>query len=104
MTDVSGFDQMPWRQEAACLSHASDLFFPAGETGQAVHVIAMAKEICRDCPVGSECLFYAVSTGQRFGIWGGTDENDRRRLRRRWVATRGAAEEVDLVGWLSKAS
>lgn len=96
--------EVPWRQEASCRSHDSGLFFPAGETGEAARVISRAKEICQDCPVSLECLFYAVSTGQRFGIWGGTDENDRRRLRRRWVAARGAAEEVDLVGWLSKAS
>lgn len=97
-------DELPWRELAACRTHDADLFFPAGETGEAALTIRLAKRICSECPVGLDCLFYAVSTGQRFGIWGGTDANDRRRLRRRWVAARGNVGEVDLIGWLSKAS
>lgn len=97
-------DELPWRELAACRTHDADLFFPSGETGGAALTIRLAKRICAECPVELDCLYYAVSTGQRFGIWGGTDENDRRRLRRRWVAARGNVGEADLIGWLSKAS
>lgn len=97
-------DETHWRELASCRDHTDNLFFPVGETGTAVRAIAMAKAVCRDCPVGLDCLNYAVSTGQRFGIWGGMDENERRHLRRRWVASQRSAAEVDLVGWLSRAS
>jgi len=59
------------------------LFFPIGTTGRAVDEIAMAKEICTTCDVRSQCLDYALRTDQDFGIWGGFDEDERRRLRQR---------------------
>lgn len=93
-----------WRDVAACTSFEQDLFFPAGETGRAAADIDKAKGICGDCPAQMECLDYAVTTGQRFGVWGGTDENERRLLRRRWVAAQRNRESVDFVGWLSRAS
>lgn len=93
-----------WREQASCRDHTDNLFFPVGETGAAVLEIARAKAVCRDCPVGLDCLYYAVTTGQRFGIWGGLDEGERRQLRRRWVASQRSAPEVDLIGWLSRAS
>ncbi len=42
-----------------------------------------AKRICHRCPVRSECLRWALDTGQDHGIWGGADEAERRTLRRR---------------------
>jgi WhiB family redox-sensing transcriptional regulator len=41
-----------------------------------------AKEVCRGCVVSNECLEYAIENGERFGIWGGKSERERRRLRR----------------------
>lgn len=78
--------EFEWRQHAACLEHDPELFFPAGTVGASAAKIAAAKRICAGCPVQAECLSYAVTTAQRFGIWGGTDEEERRLIRRRYVA------------------
>lgn len=66
-----------WRPWAACLS-ASSLFFPISETSETA-----AKRVCKGCPVRLECLAYAVSTGPDFGIWGGLNPEELRRIRRR---------------------
>ena len=42
-----------------------------------------AKQVCEDCEVRAECLRFALETRQEFGIWGGTDEKERARLRRK---------------------
>ncbi len=44
--------------------------------------------MCRACPVREDCLLFAFETKQVDGIWGGTTEDERRRLRRAWVAAR----------------
>mgnify|MGYP000160797370 CR=1 FL=1 len=54
-----------------------DLFFP--ERGASTRE---AKEVCRGCIVRLECLEYALTNGEKFGIWGGLSERERRRLRR----------------------
>lgn len=75
-----------WRDLAACLDHSKAVFFPAGGSGAAARQLELVKQICSGCPVQVECLEYAIETGQRFGVWGGTDEEERRPLRRKWVA------------------
>jgi WhiB family redox-sensing transcriptional regulator len=75
-----------WRAQAACSDVDPDLFFPVGVTGPAVSQIAAAKEVCAGCPVAAECLEFAISTNQEYGIWGGTSEEERRVLRRKWRA------------------
>jgi len=63
---------------AACAGADPDLFFdPDAER------VAQAKAICAGCPDRRECLEYALETGQKFGVWGGTDEDDRRAILRR---------------------
>jgi WhiB family transcriptional regulator, redox-sensing transcriptional regulator len=42
-----------------------------------------AKRVCTTCPVRAECLEYALGNDERFGIWGGLSERERRRLKRR---------------------
>ena len=74
-----------WRGLASCARHTPDLFFPVGETGLGGTQIAMAKRICIGCPVRQECLDYALVSNQRFGIWGGLTEEERRPVRRRWL-------------------
>ena len=71
-----------WRQYAACRHCSPDLFFPAGTTGAALHEIAAAKAVCTACPVQSQCLRFALRTGQAYGIWGGTTEDERVTMRR----------------------
>ncbi len=66
-----------WQDEANCLGVDPDLFFP--ERGASTRE---AKEVCRGCVVRNECLEYALVNGEKFGIWGGLSERERRRLRR----------------------
>jgi WhiB family redox-sensing transcriptional regulator len=66
-----------WFGSAACRGIDADLFFP--ERGQSV---GTATAICRGCPVRVECLAFSMTSGEKFGIWGGLAERPRRRLRR----------------------
>jgi WhiB family redox-sensing transcriptional regulator len=79
-----------WRNDAICRDTNPDLFFPVGTTGQALVQIEQAKTVCRECPVQAPCLEFALSTNQDSGIWGGTSEEERRKLRRAWVARQKA--------------
>ena len=80
-----------WRTLAACRDTAPDLFFPVGSTGLAVEQIEAAKAVCDQCPVKEPCLQFALETNQDSGIWGGTSEEERRRLRRAWLRDRTVA-------------
>lgn len=75
-----------WRENSACRDTDPDLFFPVGTTGPAIEQIENAKAVCRVCDVQKSCLDYALSTNQDSGIWGGTSEEERRALRRQFVA------------------
>ncbi len=78
-----------WQEHANCLGVDPDLFFP--ERGASTRE---AKSVCRGCDVRLECLEYALGHGEKFGIWGGLSERERRRVRReRAIARRkpGAA-------------
>lgn len=77
-----------WRDTAACKDSEPNLFFPIGSTGSAVDQIEAAKAICVECSVREECLNYALETNQEAGVWGGYAEDERRRLRKRWLAER----------------
>jgi WhiB family redox-sensing transcriptional regulator len=72
-----------WREQASCREAGIDLFFPIGSTGPAADETRRARQICAGCPVRQECLAYALTSGQQYGIWGGRDEQERRLLRRR---------------------
>jgi WhiB family redox-sensing transcriptional regulator len=77
-----------WRDVAACRDSEPSLFFPIGSTGPAIDQIAAAKQICSLCSVQEECLQYALESNQESGVWGGYAEDERRRLRKRWLAER----------------
>ena len=66
-----------WQERANCLGVDPDLFFP--ERGASTRE---AKAVCRGCEVRVECLEYALAHGEKFGIWGGLSERERRRVRR----------------------
>ncbi|MFM7306572.1 MAG: WhiB family transcriptional regulator [Actinomycetota bacterium] len=85
--DVAEGDDRAWQDQANCLGVDPDLFFP--ERGASTRE---AKEVCRGCEVRVQCLEYALANGEKFGIWGGLSERERRRLRRqRAQANRGSA-------------
>jgi len=76
-------DRMDWRHRAVCRDEDPELFFPIGNTGPALMQIEEAKAVCRRCPVMSECLSWALESGQDAGVWGGLSEDERRALKRR---------------------
>ena len=67
------------------------LFFPIGTTGPAIEQIESAKAVCDTCDVKAMCLDFALTTNQDSGIWGGTSEEERRKIRRQWLAARRRA-------------
>ena len=77
-----------WRLRAACQGTASHLFFPTGATGVAADQTQEAKAVCQSCRVREACLQFALETNQEAGIWGGTSEEERRRLRTTWLIGR----------------
>lgn len=66
-----------WQRSANCLGVDPDLFFP--ERGASTKE---AKAVCSRCEVKAECLEFAITNAEKFGIWGGLSERERRRIRR----------------------
>lgn len=77
---------MTWRTKAACRNLDVEVFFPDSEADA-----GPALSVCATCPVRNECLDWAIATRQHDGIWGGTTESERKRIRRRRAAARTAA-------------
>ena len=71
---------MGWQERALCAQTDPEAFFPekGGSTRE-------AKTVCTQCDVRAECLEYALANDERFGIWGGLSERERRKLKRRVV-------------------
>ncbi|MGH8628304.1 MAG: WhiB family transcriptional regulator [Gammaproteobacteria bacterium] len=67
-----------WRHHAACRGEDPELFFPIGTAGPALLQTSIAKVVCRRCPVCAACLEWATNTAQRYGVWGGLSETERR--------------------------
>lgn len=74
---LDGLNQPDWQERALCAQTDPEAFFPekGGSTRE-------AKRICTGCEVRAECLEYALAFDERFGIWGGLSERERRRLKR----------------------
>jgi WhiB family redox-sensing transcriptional regulator len=70
-------EELSWQERALCAETDPESFFPekGGSTRE-------AKRICTSCEVRRECLEYALANDERFGIWGGLSERERRRLKR----------------------
>jgi WhiB family redox-sensing transcriptional regulator len=71
-------DASAWQARALCAQTDPEAFFPekGGSTRE-------AKSVCRGCEVRQECLEYALAHDERYGIWGGLSERERRKLRHR---------------------
>lgn len=87
--NVDTLELKNWQDYANCLGVDPDLFFP--ERGASTRE---AKEVCRGCVVRFECLEYALVNAEKFGIWGGMSERERRRIRRERALARVAEVEV----------
>lgn len=70
-------EERPWMVFGACREQDPDLFFP-DTVRQAREAIA----ICNTCPVKGECLEYSLEARERFGVWGGLTDKQRRHLLR----------------------
>ncbi|GAA4672419.1 MULTISPECIES: WhiB family transcriptional regulator [Amycolatopsis] len=79
---------MSWVHDAACREESPELFFPVGTSGPALRQTARAKAVCAGCPVRSECLEWALESGQDAGVWGGLSEDERRAVKRSSEAER----------------
>src|SRR6266498_1353715 len=97
-----------WQARGACRATGVGLFFspdgerePARQAGEQV-----AKAICARCPVVDVCAAYAVAARERYGVWGGLSEADRRRIwqhsdqadrqPRHWRALAGGGEPLTM--------
>ena len=71
---------LAWQTDALCAETDPEAFFPekGGSTRE-------AKKVCLSCDVRGECLEYALGNDERFGIWGGLSERERRKLKKRAV-------------------
>lgn len=65
-----------WMADAECRGLDPTVFFT--ELGESTREV---KALCSRCPVRADCLDYALTNGERFGVWGGTSERERKRMR-----------------------
>lgn len=72
-----------WETFRNCADVDPDLFFPERGASQ-----KEAKAVCKGCVVREDCLEYALANGEKFGIWGGLSERERRRIRRQRALAR----------------
>jgi len=72
--------ELEWQERALCAQTDPEAFFPekGGSTRE-------AKRVCMSCEVRVQCLDYALENDERFGIWGGLSERERRRVKKRAV-------------------
>lgn len=70
-----------WREQANCRGTDLNLFFPERGASGGGHM-PDALDVCRPCPVRAQCFEFACATNQPEGIWGGTTEGQRRKMRR----------------------
>lgn len=77
-----------WHQDAACLGLDPAIFFP--EKGDDT---TAAKAICAGCGVRRECLDWALTNGEKFGVFGGLSENQRKKIRPRRLTNGRLAEQ-----------
>ena len=71
---------LAWQTDSLCAQTDPEAFFP--EKGGSTRD---AKKICSSCEVRAKCLEYALENDERFGIWGGLSERERRKLRKKAV-------------------
>ena len=78
LVPLADVEVLAWQGLALCAQTDPEAFFPekGGSTRE-------AKKVCQSCEVRVECLEFALAQDERFGIWGGLSERERRRLKKR---------------------
>ena len=85
-----------WQGQAACRGSDPGLFFGPDIEDLAARQAreTKAKRICSTCVVQRDCYAYASVRDERYGVWGGVTEDERRAARRnarRRERSKGAA-------------
>lgn len=75
--------------QASCAQSDPDAWYP--EKGRKDSV-TIAKKVCKNCPIRERCLEIALENDERYGVWGGLSERERRRLKRRGIGGQRSAE------------
>ena len=80
LLEGDGSEEGGWQERGLCAQTDPEAFFPekGGSTRE-------AKKVCLTCDVRQQCLEYALAHDERFGIWGGLSERERRKLKKRAV-------------------
>jgi WhiB family transcriptional regulator, redox-sensing transcriptional regulator len=73
-----------WRHSARCVDEDPETLFVQGALQRD------AREVCKACPVRTECLAHALDNRIRFGVWGGMTERERKALLKR---------RPDVISW-----
>ena len=68
-----------WHERGLCRQTDPEIFYP--EKGQGGSSLRQARRICARCEVKPECRAYAIEHAEPYGVWGGTSESERRRIR-----------------------
>lgn len=72
-----------WKQQGACRGVSPNVFFPEKGKGNDYDTkVKEAKAYCQDCKVRTQCLNFAITTGQEDGVWGGTSPEERKKIKR----------------------
>jgi WhiB family redox-sensing transcriptional regulator len=87
---MSDYLATAWRAAGACATAELDLFFPTGHGITTGRRTRTAIQLCAGCEVRRQCLEFAVTTGEEYGIWGGTTPEERLRAHRAELARRRA--------------
>jgi WhiB family transcriptional regulator, redox-sensing transcriptional regulator len=77
--------ELDWQRDAACRGELASAFYPPLRPERKHERLArerLAKSICVRCPVREECLEHAMLADERYGIWGGLTDVERRHLPR----------------------
>lgn len=69
------FQPEPWQDDAVCRRVDPDTWFSKQQSD-----VRAAQKICWTCPVINECLNYSLRNREPYGVWGGVDEKERRKL------------------------
>ena len=81
-----------WKHLGACVGKDRDLFFPDSSRWGEVR----AKAICESCDVRAQCMDYAIEFNE-VGIWGGTTERERKRIKNRYIRPNQTRKALDLL-------
>ena len=80
------WDVDDWRDRAACRDTDPDLFSPSAVRARRSSRSSRPRRFAPHCDARTSCLEFALATNQESGIWGGTTEEERRKLRKVWLA------------------